>query len=95
MMDNTIGPNVRKLIARKAAFDAVPAGGNLGDFVDFINSGNFADSLKLAAQWVKEALRIFKTAPDNPFGDDNEAIAGYLLTKLEERDKAVSLKENP
>lgn len=41
---------------------------------------------------MQEALRIFKTAPDNPFGDDDEAIAGELLQKIEER-QATRKKE--
>ena len=32
-----------------------------------------------------QAIEIIKTAPDNPFGSDDELIAGELLKKIAER----------
>lgn len=86
-MSETIGPNVKRLIIRKMSVDAIPKGGGFGDGIDFLMSGKIGESAKAATAWVKEALRVFKTAPDNPFGDDDEAIAGHILAGIEAREK--------
>lgn len=86
-MSDTVGPNVKRLIIHKMAMDAIPDGGGFADGIDFLLSGKLGESAKSATAWVKEALRVFKTAPDNPFGDDDEAIAGAILQKIEERQR--------
>lgn len=82
-----IGPNVRKLIAHKMSVDAIPPGGGFNAGIDFILSGKINESAKRATEWVQKAIAVFKTAPDNPFGDDDEAIADHLLKGIEERQK--------
>lgn len=80
-----IGPNVKRLIAHKASLDAVPPGGGLEDAVEFLVTGKFAEGMKAASDWVRQAIQVIKSAPGNPHGDDDEAIAGELLRRIEER----------
>jgi hypothetical protein len=37
---------------------------------------------------VEQAIAVVKTAPDNPFGDD-EAIAGEILRRVDEKKQAT------
>lgn len=86
-MSKPIGPNVKKLIIRKMSLDAIPPGGGFQDGIEFLASNRLAESGRNAAEWVQQALAVFKTAPDNPYGDDDEAIAGELLRRIEEMQK--------
>jgi hypothetical protein len=38
-----------------------------------------------ATAWVEQALAAVKSARDNPYGDDDEAIAGEILRQVEAR----------
>lgn len=79
-----MGPNVKRLIAYKMSFDAIPPGGGFAAGVDFLLSpGRLAQSGQAAVDWVKQSISLVKSAPDNPYGDDDEAIAGALLERLE------------
>lgn len=87
-----IGPNVKRLIVRKMSLLAIPVGSgkdsfNLGVEV-LTNRGKFASIAAEASDWVQKAIAVMKTAPDNPYGDDDEAIAGALLKGIEEREKS-------
>jgi hypothetical protein len=79
-----IGPNVKKLIAHKMSLDAIPPGGGIADGVSFLLSGKLGESAKAASEWVRRAIATVKAAPDNPFGDDDEAIAAELLRRIDE-----------
>jgi hypothetical protein len=80
-----IGPNVRRLIAHKMSLDAIPPGGGFADAVDFLLLGRLSQSGKTATEWVNQAIRAVKSAPDNPYGDDDETIAGAILARIEEK----------
>ena len=80
-----IGPNVKKLIAAKMAADAIPKGGNFQSGVEYLMSPDLATKAQAAAEWVRDAIQAVKSAPDNPFGDDDEAIAGEMLRLAEQR----------
>ncbi len=84
-MDNSrkVGPNVKRLIATCGANIAIPPGGGFAAGVNAITSGSLGSIMKEAMEWTFQALDVFKTAPDNPFGDDDEAIAGHILAELE------------
>jgi hypothetical protein len=77
-----MGPNVKKLIAHKMALDAIPPGGGVADGASFLLSGKLGESAKAAAEWVKQAIAVIKAAPDNPYGDDDEAIAAEILRRV-------------
>ena len=80
-----IGPNVKKLISAKMAADAIPAGGGLQSGVEYLLSPGLGQRAQAAADWVRDAIQAVKSAPDNPFGDDDEAIAGEMLRLAEQR----------
>lgn len=78
--------NVAKLMIKRLSVLAVPKGGGIVDGVNFFLEEELRKKLLSETEaWTKEAIWIFKTAPDNPFGDDDEAIAGYILERVEKR----------
>jgi hypothetical protein len=81
------GPNVKKLIVRKMALLIVPRGSNtgLGDVVDVLKGGRLGDVAREATDWVEAALRAVKSASGNPYGDDDEAIAGEILRGIDKK----------
>lgn len=82
------GPNVTKLIIKFVAREAVPPGGGIAEGVEFLrNPERRKQILASAESKAILAIRLIKSAPDNPFGDDDENIAGELLNKIKERQK--------
>lgn len=82
------GPNVTKLIIRFVAREAAPPGGSLQGVIDFIKDQKRRKRVLLTAELqALGALALVKSAPDNPYGNDDEAIAGMLLEKISERQK--------
>ena len=94
MSTQQIGPNVRRLIARKMALLAVPVGSGKESFARGLNvitnRDKFSATAHQAAAWVQAAIATMKTAPDNPYGDDDEAIAGAILEGIDEREKEMT-----
>ena len=89
------GPNVKKLIVRRISMLAVPDGGGCADAIGWLTSpDSVSKTVREATEWVKEAIGVVKTAPDNSFGDDDEAIAGEILRQIEEKQKPA-LAPNP
>jgi hypothetical protein len=81
-----IGPNVKRLIMERMAQIAVPAGGGMSDALAVLTDATrLVATGKEASEWVRQAIAVVKTAPDNPYGEDDEAIAGELLRRVEER----------
>lgn len=77
------GPNVKKLIVRKMSMLMVPKGAGLQDVMQSLTSpGNIGEAAKQATEWVESAIAAVKTAPDNPYGREDEAIAGEILRRL-------------
>lgn len=65
--------------------DAIPNGSGLGAGLDFIKDRHkLKEGFVKATEWVKQAIALVKTSPDNPYTDD-EAIAGAILLGIEER----------
>lgn len=80
------GPLMTKLIVQFVARVAIPEGGTLADGLKFIQDAEYRKGvLEKAESKAVEAVSLVRTAPDNPYGDDNEAIAGAILERLEER----------
>lgn len=80
------GPNVKRLIAHKMSVDAIPKGGGIADALAFLSSPqHIVASAKAATVWVDKVIELIKSAPDNPYGDDDEAIAAEILRRIEER----------
>ena len=84
------GPNVKKLIVLFISRGAIPAGGGLADGIEFFrNPERRKDILAQAEANAIQAIQVIKSAPDNPYGEDDEAIAGDLLKRIEERKKQI------
>ena len=80
------GPNVTKLIIKFIAREAVPPGGGIADGVEFFKDPEHRKRVMAKAViGVHTAIELIKIAPDNPYGDDDEKIARFLLEKIEER----------
>lgn len=81
------GKNVSKLILQFASIYAIPSGKNALDSmlsfcIDADKRRNIFDKAELEAL---KAIELLKSAYDNPFGNDDEAIAEMLLQKIKER----------
>jgi hypothetical protein len=82
-----MGPNVKQLVAYKMSILAVPKDGGMADATRlFTVRGRLAQVAREAEEWVSAAIAVVKTAPDNPYGDDSEAIAGEILRRIAARD---------
>ena len=86
-----IGPNVKRLIVHKMSLLAIPVGSGRNSLMlgaeMLTNRGKFASTAAEASNWVRQAIAVMKTAPDNPYGDNDEAIAKALLDGIEERQR--------
>lgn len=76
-----IGPNVLRLTTLFATRNVH----SLGDGLDVI--ANIEDRTREALAMVELALYAVKTAPDNPFGDNDEQIAGMIIAKFNEANR--------
>lgn len=84
----TQGPNVKKLICRKMAHLMVPDGAGFADGIrELAEQGNVGRRAQQATAWAEEAIAAVKAAPDNPYGDDDEAIAGEIVRQIEAQQK--------
>ena len=80
------GPNVTKLITKFIAREAVPPGGGLASALEFFSNEELRKQvLDDAENKAMQAIQLIKSAPDNPFGSDDEQIASELLSKIQER----------
>ena len=76
------GRNMTRLIATLFANNAIPAGGGFEDCIAALMPGKIQEGMKRAETEALKIMRVVKSAPDNPFGDDNEAIAGHILLEI-------------
>ena len=81
------GTNVTKLITKFIAREAIPAGGDgVASAMEFFRNAEYRKKVLDAAEAKAiQSIELIKTAPDNPFGNDDELIAGELLKKIAER----------
>ena len=90
-----IGSHIKKLIAHKMSFDAIPPDGGFADGVDFIlDEERFKATARVATEWVQAAIRVLREAKEpNPWKDlDDEAIAGDILRRVEEKRTGKNVK---
>lgn len=87
-----MGKNVKELWMQWAAADAI----HTGDAAPFFNGLSvlsdktlLKNNFRQALIKVEDALAAIKSSPDNPYGDDDEVIAGEILRRLVERDKEL------
>lgn len=93
---STQGPNVKRLICHKLSVDAVPAGGGFASAIEFLSDQErIINGARAATDWVQTAIAAVKAAPGNPYGDDDEAIAGEILRQIDERKRAARNEVRP
>ena len=83
-----LGPNIKKLIGHKVALQMIPPGTAnpiIAGFKAIMTPGLLSKHIEEAITWIQATFEVIKTAPDNPYGDDDEAIAGKLVHDIEER----------
>ena len=87
--DRKLGPNTRELLARFIALEAVPSGGGLGSGLNFlVDPERRRKGIERAMSNLEAALAAVKSAPDNPYGDDDEIIAAAILERVKEQEQS-------
>lgn len=85
MSERRLGRNLKRLLAIKVSRDAIPNGGGFADGLDFLMNPQRIKEVSLKAlEWCDQAIAAVKSAPDNPYGDDEEVIAGVILDRMGE-----------
>lgn len=80
-----MGPNVRKLICHKISLLAVSPNGGMQDALNALTQpGRLLALAREATNWVNAAILAVKSAKDNHFGDDDEAIAAAILKGVDD-----------
>ena len=80
-----MGPNYRNLVAVRGQIVVAPRGRNIVDAIGMIaNRKPLYTITREAMEWVRDAIANIKAAPDNPCGDNEEAICGEILNQLVE-----------
>jgi hypothetical protein len=86
----TQGPNVKRLIVHRMSQLMVPPGAGIGDaLAAMVKPGNISAVAREATAWVEAALAAVRSAPGNPYADDEE-IAGAILAGIERKRAVVS-----
>lgn len=84
-----MGPNEKRLIVTRMSSIAVPPGGGVVSALSFLSS---AEKMRAgaaeAAEWVREAISVVRSAPDNIWETDEE-ICGEILRRIAERHGAL------
>lgn len=86
MPDRKLGPNAKRLMSYYMAKEAIPKGGGFADGIAFLtNPERVRDVARDALKFVDAAVFLMRSAPDNPYGDDEEAICAAYLAELEKK----------
>jgi hypothetical protein len=81
----TYGPNVRKLLAEFIAREAIPPGGGFYSGITFFTDEKRRQKVLEDAEFkMNGAIKAVKAAFDNPYGNDDEAIAEAILKQIQE-----------
>lgn len=85
MAGRELGPNMRRFVAHRVSVLAIPPGtknplaAGIACIMDTIEQGKYWHA---AVAWCCAAVDAVKSAPDNPYGDDDEKIAGVILAGI-------------
>lgn len=89
------GPNVKKLMIHWFSVLVVPVGGGISDVMNVLSHNHLMKKhMKKALDNTMTAIDAVKAAPNNTFGDDDEAIAAEILRQIDIRKKSLR-KESP
>lgn len=86
----TYGPNMKKLLTQFIAREAIPPGEGLNAGLAFFTDEEHRKQvIEKAEVKMNDAIKAVKTAFDNPYGDDDEAIAEAVLKQIEEKKNEI------
>jgi len=87
------GPQVKQLIFARMSVLAIPEQTDnplRAGFDAIMTPGRLAHYAREATAWVEAALALVKSRPDNPYGDDDEAIAARILSTIPEHARGAT-----
>lgn len=92
---NKYGPNVTRLITKFIAREAVPPGGGISSALEFFTNAQHRNAiLAVAEKKAIQAIQAIKSAPDNPYGNDDETIANEILSRIQKREGKANDESN-
>lgn len=81
-----LGPNMKRLLSFWVSRLAVPPGAGMSAAIStFTTPGKLADLTRQALSEIDVALTAMRAAPDNPYGNDEEVIAGAIVDELQKK----------
>lgn len=84
MGERKLGTNMKRLMIYFISRIAIPPGGGIADGITlFTEPGKYAAVARQALEQADIAITAMRAAPDNPYGDDEETIAGAIVDNLE------------
>lgn len=90
MIDIKARPEFFKLATRIALLKAIPDDGTNADALKFLgNQGLIVETFQQAIPEAEAIIDAVITTPNNPYGDDREAIAAEIMRRLEAQDVAT------
>lgn len=79
-----LGTNMKRLMSYFIARLAIPPGGGMAAGITlFTEPGKYEAVARQALEQVDIAITAMRAAPDNPYGDDEEVIAGAIVAEIE------------
>lgn len=82
--ERKLGPNMKRLLFAFMARLAVPPGGGFAGAVDvFLNPEKMKENMREALKQADLAIAAMRSAPDNPYGDDEETIAKTIIDEVD------------
>lgn len=82
--ERKLGPNAKKLLTMFIARESVPPGGGLADGLKFFTDSEHRKRvIETAMTNLDLSIAAIRSAPDNPYGDDEEVIAAAILLAIE------------
>ena len=86
MTDRKLGPNMKRFLAYAVARKSIPPGGGMQAVINvLVTPGKLADVTREALKFCDDAIAAMRSAPDNPYGNDEETIAGAIVKELDRR----------
>ena len=82
--ERKFGPRMRRLIALCAARVAIPPGGWFAEGMAALSSKEaIMETTRKGIELADAAITAMRAAAGNPYGDDEEVLAGVILDKAE------------